>query len=96
MLFTPPFRGPWECFGRNNFSHKKLQPPDTEVICLGILLNPKTRIISIPPPNLQETVDLCEAWHKKSSCIKTELQSLLGYFLYITKCVKPQQNVATP
>ena len=36
----------------SDISQKKLQPPDTKVICLSILFNIKTRTISTPIPKL--------------------------------------------
>ena len=35
-------------------SKKKLVPPSTEVVCLGILINTVHKTISIPPEKLQE------------------------------------------
>ena len=38
---------------------------------------------------MKEFKQLCHSWNDKSSCTKTQLQSLLGSLLYITKCVRP-------
>ena len=70
-------------------SHKKLCPPDTEVICLGILFNTVDRTISIPPDKLSEIVKVCHEWSDKRIVNKNQIQSLLGLLLYISKCVKP-------
>ena len=32
---------------------------------------------------------MCKNWANKTYCSKTDLQSLLGSLLYITKCVNP-------
>ena len=72
-----------------DISVKKLNPPATKVVCLGILFDTVTRTISIPADKLQSIVDLCKAWVGRISCTKTELQSLLGSLLYISKCVRP-------
>ena len=72
-----------------DISHKKLVSPATSVICLGILVDSVNKTISIPEPKLQEIIKTCKKWFLKTYCSKTELQSLLGLLLYITKCVKP-------
>ena len=45
--------------------------------------------MSIPPKKLSKITHLCNTWSNKSKVYKSELQSLLGSLLYITKCVKP-------
>ena len=72
-----------------NISHKKLCPPDTKVICLGILFNTVDRTISIPPDKLSEIVQVCHEWSDRRVVNKNQLHSLLGLLLYISKCVKP-------
>ena len=70
-------------------SVKKLCPPSTEVVCLGIMFDTVNRTISIPDNKLQEICKMCNAWSDNRIVNKNELQSLLGLLLYITKCVKP-------
>ena len=70
-------------------SHKKLVAPSTSAICLGILVDSVNRNISVPSEKLKENVEICKNWETKSTCTKTQLQSLLGSLLYITKCVRP-------
>ena len=41
-------------------STKKLVPPSTEVVCLGILINTIHKTISIPPEKLQEIKNMCK------------------------------------
>ena len=72
-----------------DISQKKLNPPSTEVICLGIMFNIVDRKISIPQDKLSEIVQICEQWRLKSTFSKNQLQSLLGSLLYICKCVCP-------
>ena len=72
-----------------DISEKKLCPPDTKVICLGILFDTVDRTISIPPDKLPEIVKVCHDWSDKKVVTKNQLQSLLGLLLYISKCVKP-------
>ena len=45
--------------------------------------------MSIPAQKLEEIMQICKNWTNKSKVQKADLQSLLGYLLYITKCVKP-------
>ena len=72
-----------------DISTKKLVSPATSVTCLGILVDSVNRTISIPQEKLQEIVKTCKKWAGKTYCSKTDLQSLLGLLLYITKCIKP-------
>ena len=70
-------------------STKKLHPPSTQAVCLGILFDTVTRTIAIPPEKLQEINQICKNWTTKTTCTKNNLQSLLGSLLYVSKCVKP-------
>ena len=75
-----------------NLCQKKLVPPSTEVVCLGILINTFNKTISIPSERLQEIKAMCGTWKHKKSCTRTQLQTLLGSLLYITKCVAPARS----
>ena len=70
-------------------SSKKLHPPDTKVVCLGILIDTIHRTMSIPAEKLQQIIQVCHEWSDKRICTKNQLQSLLGLLLYVSKCVKP-------
>ena len=70
-------------------SIKKLNPPDTKVVCLGILIDTIQRTMAIPADKLQQIMSVCEDWSDKRVCTKNQLQSLLGLLLYVSKCVKP-------
>ena len=72
-----------------DISSKKLTPPSTKVVCLGILFDTEAKTISIPQDKLQIIMDTCSSWTGRTSYSKTELQSLLGSLLYISKCVRP-------
>ena len=71
---------------------KKLVAPSTAMVCLGILVDTKTRTMSIPPEKLDNIVNMCAQWQNKKFCSKRELQSLLGSLLYGSKCVKPART----
>ena len=68
-------------------SKKNLCPPSTKVICLGILFDTETCTMSIPPEKMSDIRTMCNDWSDKRMVTKNELQSLLGFLLYITKCV---------
>ena len=70
-------------------SRKKLHPPDTKVICLGILIDTIHKTMSIPTDKLAQVMQVCAEWSDKRICTKNQLQSLLGLPLYVSKCVKP-------
>ena len=62
--------------------------PSTQVICLGILVDTNNFTLSIPDTKLAEIKNIIALWHNKKYCSKTQLQSLLGSLLYISKCVR--------
>ena len=70
-------------------SPSKLVAPATQVMCLGILVDTVTQMISIPKDKLQQIKNICSSWSSKTYCSKHDLQSLLDSLLYITKCIKP-------
>ena len=69
-------------------SQNKLIRPSTCVNCLGILVNTKNFTLSFPPQKMQEILLMCQTWHRKTTCDKHQLQSLLGSLLFISKCVR--------
>ena len=62
---------------------KKLVAPPTSLVCLGVLINTKTRTMSVPPDKLDSIMDMCYQWKTKKFCSKRQLQSLLGSLLYV-------------
>ena len=70
-------------------SQKKLVPPTTKAICLGIQIDTVAGTVSIPQDKLQQVKNVVTEWKTKKVCSKKQLQSLLGLLLYIHKCVKP-------
>ena len=70
-------------------SQKKLVPPSTSVVCLGVQIDTEKGSISIPQAKLRQICDTVKEWENKKYCTKRQLQSLLGHLLYIHKCVKP-------
>ena len=51
-------------------SAKKLVPPSTQVVCLGILVDTVQQSISIPPEKLESIKFTCDQWSSKVTCSK--------------------------
>ena len=64
-----------------DISQDKLVTPAVAVTCLGILIDIKTRTISIPQEKLSQIIQLCHGWTFKQPCTKSQLQSLFGSLL---------------
>ena len=64
-------------------------PPSTSVTCLGIIINIKQGIITIPEDKLCEIHNSCIQWSTQTRATKNQLQSIAGQLLYVHKCVKP-------
>ena len=73
-------------------SVKKLISPATAAICLGVNIDTCAGTVSIPNQKLRQICDMVNQWGDKKFCSKRQLQSLLGYLLYIHKCVKPSRT----
>ena len=63
-------------------SEHKNVTPTIDAVCLGILINTSTFLMSIPPGKLENIKLMVHSW----SCKK--LQSLLGSLLYVSNVVK--------
>ena len=70
-------------------SDKKLIHPTTQAVCLGVLVDTVSGTVSISPDKLTQVQQIVHEWSNKKTCIKQQLQSLLGLLLYIHKCAKP-------
>ena len=68
---------------------KKLTSPTTSMVCLCILIDTKTRTMSVPPEKLENIIQMCAEWPIKKYCSKRELQFLLRSLLYVSKYVRP-------
>ena len=71
-----------------DISHHKTVTPSTKVTCLGIEVDTENFTLSVPDGKLVEINNLIHNWFFKKTCTKTQLQSLLGSLLYISKCVR--------
>ena len=74
-------------------SVKKLVPPGTKAVCLGIAFDTEKGEISIPAEKMSKIVHMVEEWQAKKCCTRHQLQSLLGHLLYVHKCVKPARFI---
>ena len=67
--------------------HKNVNP-SKRVICLGILVDTDKFTLEIPAKKFAEIKSSVHFWSHKTKCSKTQLQSLLGSLLYVSKCVQ--------
>ena len=67
----------------------KVEPPSSVITCLGIQINAREGVISIPPQKLKEIQEICKSWHTKKFANKKQLQRFVGKLLYMHKCIKP-------
>ena len=64
-------------------SQKKLVPPTTKVVCLGILVNTK---VSIPSENLAVIKELCLQWSTKNMYSRGSYNHF-----YVPYCMWPRE-----
>ena len=72
-------------------SEKKLVPPTTLAVCLGVLIDTVTDTVAIPEEKMRQIKQSIIEWQTKNTCSKRQLQSLLGQLLYVHKCVRPSR-----
>ena len=69
-------------------SPSKALPPSRVLTCLGVEVNSLALTLSVTPEWLQELETLLLQWTTQRSAMKSELQSLVGKLLFVTKCVR--------
>lgn len=62
--------------------------PSPVLTCLGVEVNSLALTLAVTPERLQELETLLLQWTTRRSATKSELQSLVGKLLYVTKCVR--------
>ena len=62
--------------------------PCTQVVCLGIFVDTINQSKSIPPNKLEIIEDTRTQCSSKSTCSKRGRQSILGFLLYVGKCIR--------
>ena len=65
----------------------KTEGPATSLAFLGIWLNTVDQTLSLPEGKKEEIMKSLHGWKSKSSCSKSELQSLIGSLMFASKCV---------
>ena len=68
---------------------QKLEPPSSEINCLGIMVNASTGELTIPVDKLKRVRELCWVWRSRKYATRKGLQRLLGHLLHVHRCVKP-------
>ena len=72
-----------------SLNNNKVVAPTSKLTCLGIDVDAKEGILTIPPLKLKEIKNLCYKWTHKEAATRNQLQKLLGKLLYINICIKP-------
>ena len=68
---------------------KKIEESAEEITCLGINVNARTGVLSIPNDKIVEVKELCLQWAHRATATRNQLQKLTGKLLYIHRCVEP-------
>ena len=68
---------------------KKVEKPQTKITCLGIDIDAKNGILTVPDKKMEKIRMLCIQWKNKTCATKNQLQKLLGNLLHIHRCVQP-------
>ena len=67
----------------------KIQPPAQDITWLGVRIDTRRMIISMPDTKVAATLEcIKDVYNKRSGTVRT-LQSLLGKILHMSKCVQP-------
>ena len=70
-------------------NEEKVSTPVSKLTCLGIQIDARTGIMSIPQEKLQQIRGLCTLWSTKTTATRKELQKLVGHLMYLHKCIQP-------
>ena len=65
--------------------------PSTVMTCLGVDIDTVAFTLSITPSRLYEIETLLDTWLSKKSATKTDLQSLVGKLVFVSRCVRPSR-----
>lgn len=68
---------------------EKTQPPAQKVRWLGIDIDAKNMELTIPKDKVDSTVEMAKRFAEKRVVTRTQLQSILGKLLHLSKCVPP-------
>ena len=70
-------------------SYKKVEEPHYEITSLGININARSGVLTIPDSKICKIKSLIKHWLHKETATKHQLQKLVGNLLHIHRCVKP-------
>ena len=73
-------------------AEEKSQPPTQNIKWLGININVENMTLSIPEAKVKQILTHIYAALNNSYITKKQLQSLLGYLLFIAKCIRPART----
>lgn len=68
---------------------EKLEGPADCIVFLGIEVDTQAMVLRLPLPKLEELKSLIREWLVKRSCVKRDLQSLVGKLQHACKVVRP-------
>ena len=69
-------------------AEEKSRSPSTCQTVLGVQFDTVAMTISITPERLSEISELLELWSSRRTATKSELQSLIGKLVFVSKCVR--------
>ena len=72
-------------------NQEKVVAPAEEIICLGICINARSGILTIPEEKIIQVKRLCTQWLSRTYATRKSLQKLLGHLIYLHKCVPPSR-----
>ena len=67
---------------------EKSRPPSTCQTVLGVQFDTVSMTISVTPDRLSEISELLKSWSSRRTATKSDLQSLIGKLVFVSKCVK--------
>ena len=70
-------------------NYKKVEEPHHEITCLGIKINARSGVLTIPDNKINKIKSSIHYWKTKETATKHQLQKLVGNLLHIHRCVKP-------
>lgn len=68
-------------------NYKKLIPPSTQVIWLGVTFDFKNNTLSIPPTKVQQLLQIIQKYTRSTHVPIKEIQSLIGRIAHVAKVV---------
>ena len=70
-------------------SKSKLVPPTKVCNCLGVMVDTTNKTVSVTQEKLEEMLKKCKKVNNSTQVTLKELQSLIGFLMFLHKCVRP-------